>query len=44
MVTSTKTAAAPQGFLSKFAAALRHRIRRLFRKNEPESPNIYPFF
>ena len=36
----TETEARP-GFFRRLAAAIRGRIRRLFRKDDP---NIYPFF
>ena len=38
------TSPAPTGFFAKFAAAVRFRIRRLFRKSSADNPNIYPFF
>ena len=38
--TEVETAVKP-GFFQRLAAAIRGRIRRLFRKDDP---NIYPFF
>ena len=41
---STSNAQSGRGGLSRFFARTLERIKRLFRKESTDNPNIYPFF